>query len=346
MQKTTYKLIIIFVFLFLFVGTAQFVFAAEPSFSDVNRNDWFYEYVTILTGKDIIHGYGDGTYCPQKSVSFGEFISIATRLVAADKIPDKNPGPHWASGNYQAALKCRLISSGDFSGDIAALNAPICREDMALILTNIAAANNEDLKVIDGVETAINDFVLISANRRLAVLKAYSNGLLSGSKGFFNPKEHLTRAEVASVFCRVMKYTNRPAVVIESVETASFESNIVLSLVNAERKKAGLKPLIMDAAMVKAAKAKAKDMAALSYFAHKSPTYGGPADMLNQFGIVWSCCGENLATGQISPESAVHDWMNSTPHRNSILSTKYEKTGIATARDKSGKIYWVQLFAS
>ncbi|MGI6669573.1 MAG: S-layer homology domain-containing protein [Acetivibrionales bacterium] len=52
--------------------------------------------------------------------------------------------------------------------------------------------------------------------------KAYSNGLLAGDDtGKFNPKKSLTRAEVATVFCRVMNYIERPVVVVKEPGTSN-----------------------------------------------------------------------------------------------------------------------------
>jgi len=48
------------------------------SFSDVSKNDWFYEYV--LTGKNsgIINGYGDGSFKPSNTIILAEALKIVT----------------------------------------------------------------------------------------------------------------------------------------------------------------------------------------------------------------------------------------------------------------------------
>jgi hypothetical protein len=82
---------------------------------------------------------------------------------------------------------------------------------MALILVNIAKLNGERLEEKPIVTRAIKDYDSISSSRTDAVKKAYANGLIIGDEnGNFNPNKSLTRAEVATVFCRVMKYTRRP----------------------------------------------------------------------------------------------------------------------------------------
>ncbi|HQD31953.1 MAG TPA: S-layer homology domain-containing protein [Clostridiales bacterium] len=192
------------------------------SFSDVKPGQWFYEYVMTLTGKGVITGVtkpvnGVGKYDPQGTVTLGQFLAIATRLVASEYIKEVPNPRHWAEPNYNAAVESGLIGKGDFGNSPAYLNTPISREDMAYILVNMAKLNGETLEIKSGIKNNIGDYGQISVIRREAVEKAYSNGLLVGDdQGNFNPKKPLTRAEVAAVFCRVMNYTARPEVVVKA----------------------------------------------------------------------------------------------------------------------------------
>ena len=120
----------------------------------------------------------------------------------------------------------------------------------------------------------------------------------------------------------------------------------VAELVNIERQKAGLSALTFDSAISNVARAKSKDMAANNYFAHQSPTYGSAGDMLRQFGINWSAWGENIASGQRTPESVVTAWMNSSGHRANILSTNFSKIGVGYAVNSNGTPYWTQIFTN
>jgi len=331
------------------------VFAALPaadvqaasSFADVRSTDWFYRDVMTLSEKQILGGHPDGTFRPDEQVTLGQFLAIATRLVASDKIKPGEPGGHWAAGNYDAAVAAGLISATDFPKSQVALEGAIAREDMAYVLVNIAKVNGETLTTLSGIESGIKDYDRISSGRRGAVLRAYSNGLLTGgSDKNFNPKNALSRAEVAAVFCRVMNYTARPKVAVEVPQSsATAEALRVLELINAERSKSGVAMLSMDEALIAAAKAKADDMAVRGYFAHESPCYGSVGEMLCTFGVDWTYCAENLASGQKTPEKAVSDWMGSPCHKENALSANYTKTGISMAKDAKGKTYWVQLFA-
>lgn len=130
----------------------------------------------------------------------------------------------------------------------------------------------------------------------------------------------------------------------ESDTYASFK-NQVLELVNQERAKQGLKPLVMtDAKLSDCADAKAKDMVINNYFDHTSPTYGSVTNMINKWGISWRANGENIAKGQRTPQEVMNSWMNSSGHRANILNPNFTHIGIGIAKNSSGQLVWVQQF--
>jgi len=126
---------------------------------------------------------------------------------------------------------------------------------------------------------------------------------------------------------------------------SSYEQRVV-QLVNVEREKNGLNPLVLDSSISNVARAKSKDMADNNYFAHQSPTYGSAGDMLRNFGINWSAWGENIASGQNTPEQVVNAWMNSEGHKANILSTNFGKIGVGYVTDSNGTPYWTQMFTN
>lgn len=111
----------------------------------------------------------------------------------------------------------------------------------------------------------------------------------------------------------------------ETVSVTSDEQKL-LDLVNNARTQAGLKSLSFNAELRKCAIAKAQDMVKNNYFAHESPTYGSPFDMMRQFGISFRSAGENIAGNQ-SVEGAFNAWMNSTGHRENILNKNFDYVG-------------------
>jgi uncharacterized YkwD family protein len=125
----------------------------------------------------------------------------------------------------------------------------------------------------------------------------------------------------------------------QSTETESSYANQVISLVNQERTKAGLKPVTSDAELTRMALDKAKDMYNNNYFDHTSPTFGSPFDMMKSYNISYRYAGENIAKGQRNPQEVMTAWMNSPGHRQNILSPNFTKIGVAYYNGE-----WVQEF--
>lgn len=117
----------------------------------------------------------------------------------------------------------------------------------------------------------------------------------------------------------------------------------VFNLINQQRTKNGLPALKIDSEVQNVARIKAKDMVDNNYFAHNSPVYGSPFQMLNSFKVSYKTAGENIA-GNSSNQSAVTAWMNSSGHRANILNSNFNYTGIGVVNSpKYGKVY-VQMF--
>ena len=124
----------------------------------------------------------------------------------------------------------------------------------------------------------------------------------------------------------------------------SQQAKDVLSLVNAERTKNGLKELTLSSDLVDIANTKAKDMADNNYFSHTSPTYGSPFEMLQSFGITYKSAGENIAAGQKTAQAVMDSWLNSSGHRANILGSSYTELGVGYVSGGSYGTYWVQEF--
>lgn len=113
----------------------------------------------------------------------------------------------------------------------------------------------------------------------------------------------------------------------------------ILELVNQERARIGVAPLVMDENVQKSAQLKADDMAAKGYRQHIIP---GTPYTLNSEMAYWvnkSCSksSENISwrTDNIpgTSQDVFNGWMSSKPHREAIQDPKYTKTGIGTHKD-------------
>ncbi|RKD73220.1 putative YkwD family protein [Sinobaca qinghaiensis] len=130
-----------------------------------------------------------------------------------------------------------------------------------------------------------------------------------------------------------------------SESEAAFEQEVV-RLTNVEREKAGLQPLQSYGDLAEVADAKSEDLRDAGYFAHESPNYGSPFDMMTSFGISYSAAGENIAAGQDTPEAVVNAWMNSEGHRENIMNENFTHIAIGYAEGGEYGTYWTQMFVT
>ena len=115
----------------------------------------------------------------------------------------------------------------------------------------------------------------------------------------------------------------------------------VIRLLNIEREAVGLKPLTVNLDLCVVARIKTDEMVELDYFAHKSPNYGMPKDMIRAFGISCKNAGEAACySGGTVPTGAVWNWMHSEPHKAIILDPKYTQAGVGLTSDGEGLGYW------
>lgn len=119
-------------------------------------------------------------------------------------------------------------------------------------------------------------------------------------------------------------------VLIFSCPENSYTSNYrqeVLNLVNAERAKYGLQPLVMgDAKLTAAAQQRAEEIATVN--SHVRPNGTKWYTVLSEYGVTDAAAGENAAWGSVSPEEVVNAWMNSEGHRANILDPEARAMGV------------------
>lgn len=119
----------------------------------------------------------------------------------------------------------------------------------------------------------------------------------------------------------------------------------VLNLVNAERAKYGLQPLVMgDAKLTAAAQQRAEEIATVN--SHVRPNGTKWYTVLSEYGVTDAAAGENAAWGSVSPEEVVNAWMNSEGHRANILDPEARAMGVGYYYNSSSTWghQWIQLF--
>lgn len=109
----------------------------------------------------------------------------------------------------------------------------------------------------------------------------------------------------------------------------------LLTSTNDQRAAYNLAPLRMDSQLTEAAAAKARDMVQQGYWDHNAPDGTEPWVWVDRAGYSYSKAGENLAKNFSTASATVGAWMDSSSHRDNVLSSAYQDVGFATA---SGEI--------
>lgn len=148
------------------------------------------------------------------------------------------------------------------------------------------------------------------------------------------------RARIPALILSVIVIAGGGALTAAPAQAAVGDAATVFSLTNAQRVKAGLKPLISDAALDEAAQAWAQQLANSCTFTHSSSSWR--AARVASAG--WSATGENIAAGYATASSVVTGWMNSAGHRANILNSRYTGMGVGLAKGTCYSTYWVQIF--
>jgi uncharacterized protein YkwD len=130
--------------------------------------------------------------------------------------------------------------------------------------------------------------------------------------------------------------------------SATGDERRAFELVNAERQKRGLRPLVLDGALMRLARYHSESMArdgVLNHVDSDGLDIAGRAQVLGLHG--WRALGENIAYNQGFPDPtafAVERWMISEKHRENILNGGFTHAGIGIARAADGRVFFTQVF--
>lgn len=315
------KIHILMMVLILLGSNLSFGSTLKVNLIDVKPTDWYMPTVAKLIDLGGIQGYPDGSFKPNNSMTKAEFIK--TLVISLGESEASKSNEHWASGYISKAESIKLLEkdkSGNIDKDISRLEAAEIVSNALTYLKEIYEINSDPISRVS------------------------SKGIMSGyPDGSFKGENTLTRAEASTIIVRLLDKEMRTISIFKPKETANIH-NEILRLVNIERNKSNLKPVIICTELSKVAELKSKDMAISNYFDHTSPTYGSPFNMMDQFGITYKAAAENIAKGYKTPESVVKGWMDSPGHRANILNANYGKMGIGLyTADVS---YWTQMFTN
>ena len=124
----------------------------------------------------------------------------------------------------------------------------------------------------------------------------------------------------------------------------------IISLVNKQRTRRGLRPVRVRYDLTRAARAHSRDMARRNRLTHCSANGDSTGKRLRRYGYTSSgyrywCVGEDIAWGRYgtlyaTPTAIVAAWMKSYSHRKVILRKALRDVGVGVAKSGSGRRYF------
>lgn len=220
MKKRLTSIALALVIVMSFATTA---FAA--TFIDVPESNWAYQFIEKAAANNLVKGVGNGNYNPGNNVTNAEWSQMIVNLLE----PERNAlgggtGVKWYYGALDFTDRSGILNGtvmyttgidrtmpGTYKDDVA--NSTINRHDMGQTIFNIA--NNANYGFTLTVDTTnigsyIADYQSIPTNYRTTVEYCYAAGFLTGkdSIGTFAGNDNMTRAEAATVLCRLLDATN------------------------------------------------------------------------------------------------------------------------------------------
>jgi Cysteine-rich secretory protein family len=134
-----------------------------------------------------------------------------------------------------------------------------------------------------------------------------------------------------------------PQTVCLAQQGASRAEQTLFEYTNHERTARGLPALRWDDSLARAARQHAERMARENTLSHQLPGEPDLGARLTQAAVRYNKCAENIAEGPNTLD--IHDgWMNSPPHRASLLDQNLDAVGIGVA-ERRGVLFAVQDFS-
>lgn len=207
-------------------------------------NHWAKDDMEDLVKRGFLSGYSDNTMQPNKNMTACESLAMLSRFytlteIQTEKIKaDYNDTVEkivpsklsWANGNIAVCLAAGIITESELRQ--MDLNADIEKQQLSVFLVR-AMQLFSDAEVLQDAELPYIDANQISPDCRSSVAKLAELEIVKGDvKNQFSPKAKVTRAVVATMLSRSIKYIEKNDIdlTIKSYEGLTKEHGILVSI--------------------------------------------------------------------------------------------------------------------
>lgn len=183
----------------------KFAVFENPNFKEFKdlKNHWVYNYIKRLIGLNVLNGYGDNTFRPERYVSRSEFskmIVLALNFNVYDddlKFNDSDEIQDWAIQFISTACKNGILKGYD-DGSFKP-NKTMTRSELAVALGRVLNEDSdyEELQYYDADDIPgwAKDAIIICTNK--GILNGYEDNTI-------RPNNPVTRAEAAKMIYKLL----------------------------------------------------------------------------------------------------------------------------------------------
>ena len=178
---------------------------SSRTFSDT-KGHWAEAAIQKAVAAGIVKGYGDGTFRPDRPITYAEFVLMLHRsaIYAGDDWPCCTVGEPYPSGILDDNWPTGIPGG---TGTAAGPDEPITRQAAATLMMKLKSQSpNAPGKLITSTaHAAFPDWTEIEDWATVATTTMISTGILTGhDDGLLRPNGILSRAEGATLFMRVL----------------------------------------------------------------------------------------------------------------------------------------------
>jgi uncharacterized protein YkwD len=319
--------------------------SSHGEYPDLIDGEWYTPHMLEAFDRGILDRPEFGLAQPHRQITRSEFLKMLTR---AFRLPLGLPNSYtdvqredWYWAYAGIASRYRLFTSPDTAHLYP--NVLVHHFEMSQAIERVLEAHPE-LRIS---QTTTPDQSIGTPANQTPFIMGEPHGAAPKGNDPLVQKQYITAGMVKEALMRVLR---------SNVLIAAQTKMELLQQINAERARRGIPALTLHPMLSNAAQDHAEDMWKRRYFDHITPEGRTYVDRIRSIGYLTArpdqcncsmaceclpafALGENIAQGQFTVDQVMNDWLNSTAHRENMLSTEFRDVGFGLF----GTI-WVQTF--
>ena len=181
-------------------------------YADVKPTDWYYRPIDSLVTLDLMNGVGEHRFAPNTKLTRAMMVTLLYRCSGDDlgdawektsAFTDVKSGKYYSEA-VEWAYRNKIVN-GD-SPKIFRPDGNITRQEMCKVIDGYLAYRGCELARGRSCKSVFSDYSKIAKWALSSVEALVEAGLIKGDNGRMNPTGNATRAEVATVLDRVLRY--------------------------------------------------------------------------------------------------------------------------------------------